>query len=268
MCPLRLCQRHGHKGRPDGTIGRRRPQGNLAVREFFKKKRCLGRAWANLGGMRIWSAIALVFGAGFVIMVLEIIGARYLAKDFGGAFYVWISQIGVILVALAAGYYVGGALADRFHRASFLAVLLAPAGLFTGLIPNFAGHVIDAIVLRHPLDRPIPLVWQKLDPAMGSALIFLLPCFVLATLSPYMTRLAARQLSQVGRITGLISAASTVGSIAGVFLSGYVLIDAFSLSNIFRGAGGLTLVLGFMCCFMDRWLNPAQPADERKAEAR
>lgn len=219
--------------------------------------------------MRNWTAIALVFGAGFIIMVLEIIGARYLAKDFGGAFYVWISQIGVILIALAAGYFVGGALADRFKRAAFLAVLLLPAGLFTCLIPSFAGYLIDAIVLRHPLDQPIPLVWQKLDPAMGSALIFLLPCFVLATLSPYMTRLAAQRLSQVGQISGLISAASTVGGIAGVFISGYILIDAFSLSSIFRAAGGLTIILGILCCFVDRWLNMSNPmqAGTEKADA-
>jgi hypothetical protein len=205
--------------------------------------------------MRNWAAITLVFWGGFVIMVLEIVGARYLAKDFGGAFYVWISQIGVILVALAAGYYIGGALADRFQRAAFLAFLLVPAGLFTYMIPHFAGGLIDAIVLRHPLDQPIPLVWQKLDPALGSGLIFMLPCFVLATLSPYMTRLAARRLSEVGQVSGLIAASSTMGSIAGVFLSGYVLIDTFSLTSIFRAAGGLTLALGLMCCFMDRWLK-------------
>ena len=53
------------------------------------------------------SAALLVFVGGFVIMVLEIIGARYLAKDFGGSFYVWVSQIGVILTALALGYFAG-----------------------------------------------------------------------------------------------------------------------------------------------------------------
>jgi len=50
------------------------------------------------------AAAAYVFLGGFAVMVLEIIGARYLAKDFGGSFYVWISQIGVILVALALGW--------------------------------------------------------------------------------------------------------------------------------------------------------------------
>ncbi len=209
--------------------------------------------------MRNLCAMLLVFLGGFAVMVLEIIGARYLSKDFGGSFYVWISQIGVILIALSLGYYVGGALADRFQRAVFLTFLLLPSGLITYLIPDFAGRLIDAIIMRHPLDKAIPQIWQKLDPAMGSALIFLLPCFVLATLSPYMIRLAACKISHVGRISGLIYAASTAGSIAGVFVSGYILIDQMSLANIFRAMGGLTMGLGLMCWWMDRWFTLEKP---------
>ncbi len=213
--------------------------------------------------MRTLPATVLVFLGGFAIMVLEIIGARFLAKDFGTSFYVWVSQIGVILTALALGYSVGGALADRFQRAIALTWFLLPAGVFTILIPEYAAPLINAIVLRHPADRDIPLVWQKLDPAIGSAAIFLLPCFVLATLSPYMIRLATRKLAHVGRISGLIYAASTAGSIAGVFVSGYVLVDHMNLSDIFRATGGLTILLGFMCQFMDRWWDDGktQPAE-------
>ncbi len=213
--------------------------------------------------MRTLPATVLVFLGGFAIMVLEIIGARFLAKDFGTSFYVWVSQIGVILTALALGYSVGGALADRFQRAVALTWFLLPAGIFTILIPEFAAPLINAIVLRHPADRDIPLVWQKLDPAIGSAAIFLLPCFVLATISPYMIRLATRKLAHVGRISGLIYAASTAGSIAGVFVSGYVLVDHMNLSDIFRATGGLTILLGFMCQFMDRWWDDGktQPAE-------
>ena len=70
--------------------------------------------------MRNAAAVVLVFLGGFIIMVLEIIGARFLAKDFGSSFHVWVSQIGVVLIALALGYYLGGALADRWQRLSFL----------------------------------------------------------------------------------------------------------------------------------------------------
>lgn len=214
------------------------------------------------------SAIILVFLGGFAIMVLEIIGARFLAKDFGSSFYVWVSQIGVILTALALGYFVGGMLADRYRRASFLAWLLFLAGVITFLIPEFAAPLINAIVLRHPVERSIPLLWQKLDPVMGSALIFLLPCSMLATLAPYMIRLAADRLAHVGKISGFIYAASTVGSIAGVFVSGYVLIDQMNLSNIFRATGGLTVLLGGMCLFMDRWLAESSAAPDTRHGSR
>lgn len=195
-------------------------------------------------------------------MVLEIVGARYLAKDFGGSFYVWTSQIGVILIALALGYYAGGALADRWQRAGPLAWLLAPAGLLTLLVPDFTPRVIDAIVLRHPEGHDIPALWQKLDPVLGSAGLFLGPCFVLAMLPPYMIRLASRRLGHVGRMSGLIYAASTVGGIAGVFVSGYVLIDQMAISNIFRAMGALTLALGGICLWLDRWLLPERPGTQ------
>lgn len=203
--------------------------------------------------MRILIAVLLVFLGGFAVMVLEMIGARYLAKDFGGSFYVWTSQIGVILIALSLGYVVGGTLADRYNRATPLFWWLALAGLITFFIPSFADPLISWIVMRHPAEQSIPLVWQKLDPAIGSALIFLFPCFVLATLSPYMIRILSQHVSRVGRISGLVYAASTVGSIAGVFISGYYLIDHFGLSAIFRGTGLLIFALALLCPLLDNF---------------
>ena len=195
-------------------------------------------------------------------MVLEIVGARYLAKDFGGSFYVWVSQIGVILSALALGYSIGGILADRWQRASRLAFLLFPAGLLTGFIPSFSPRLIDWIILRHPAGEPIPAVWQKLDPALGSALVFLVPCLILSILPPYFIRLSARRLTQIGRTSGLIYSSSTVGSIAGVFVSGYVLIDRMSLSQIFGMTGIVVGFLGVACLFMDKWFADARNVDE------
>jgi predicted MFS family arabinose efflux permease len=203
------------------------------------------------------AAALFVFLGGFAVMVLEIIGARYLAKDFGGSFYIWISQIGVILVALALGYALGGALADRFRRASFLALPLTVAGLATWFIPRFTPPLIEIIVMRHPLGQGIPPLWQKLDPVLGSTLVFFLPCLVLATLPPFMIRLASRRLEHVGAVSGLIYAASTVGSIAGVFISGYVLIDYVSVPDIFRATGALTLLLAGVSLLLDRWLARA-----------
>src|SRR5436190_7039786 len=121
--------------------------------------------------MRNAAAAALVFVGGFIIMVLEIIGARFLAKDFGSSFHVWVSQIGVVLMALATGYYLGGALADRWQRLGALAVVLMPSGLLLFLTPDWAGRLINKIISRHT-EASIPMFWQKADPVLGSALIF------------------------------------------------------------------------------------------------
>ena len=215
--------------------------------------------------MQTTMATILVFLSGFAIMVLEIIGARFLAKDFGSAFYVWVSQIGVVLIALALGYWAGGALADRFRRTTLLAGLVVSAGLVTVLIPDFSGPLIDALIQRHPNNQPIPQLWQKLDPAFGSALVFLLPCAVLAMLPPYMIRLATRHVAHVGRVSGLIIAASTVGSIAGVFVAGYVLIDHLRMSVIFRGTGGLIVVLGILLWAAGRNVVETPDLIERQA---
>ena len=200
-------------------------------------------------------------------MVLEVIGARFLAKDFGSSFHVWVSQIGVVLVALALGYYLGGALADRWGRLAFLVVLLVPAGVLVWLIPTVAAWLIDWIINRHPMDQEIPILWQKLDPVLGSALIFLVPCIVLATLSPYMIRLATQTLAQVGRSSGFIIAASTLGSIAGVFVSGFVLIDHMKVSNIFRTMGAMTVGLGLLCLALDKWFVPGVPSAQTHPES-
>jgi MFS family permease len=210
--------------------------------------------------MKSATAAVLVFLGGFIIMVLEIVGARFLAKDFGSSFHVWVSQIGVVLIALAAGYYLGGALADRWQRPGLLVLLLAPAGVLLLVIPETAGWLLEAIISRHPPDQPVPPLWQKLDPVFGSALVFLMPCVVLAMLSPYMIRLATRDLAQLGRSSGMIIAISTLGSIAGVFVSGFILIDHLRLSAIFRLMGALTLGLGCLCLFLDRSRPCAAPA--------
>lgn len=198
------------------------------------------------------AAAFIVFTGGFIVMIIEIVGARYLAGEFGGSFYVWVSQIGVVMIALAAGYYLGGALADRWQRLRRLAWLLVPAGFLVIGLPTYAPPILEMIVLRHPAEAPIPVLWQKLDPAMGSAVVFLLPCLVLAMLTPYLIRLSAHGLSHLGRLSGRIIAWSTLGSIAGVFVAGYALIDLLRLSTIFRAAGVATVVLGLLCLPLDR----------------
>jgi len=206
--------------------------------------------------MKSFAAAAIVFTGGFIIMVLEIVGTRFLAKYFGTSYYVWVNQIGLVMVALAVGYYFGGILGDRWRRLGWLAILLVPAGVFTFYIPNYADQLINLV--STPVDQPLTPLRQTLDPVMGSAMIFLLPCVLLAMLSPYVTQICARNLAHVGRASGLIFAASTVGSIAGVFISGYFLLQTTTLTVIFHVTGCVILVLAAACVALNSWLRPPE----------
>jgi len=157
-------------------------------------------------------------------------------------------------------------MADRWPRPRVLSVLLVPAGLILLFIPDYAGWLIGKIISRHPIDHPIPLIWQKLDPVLGSAAVFLVPCISLAALPPFMIRLITQSLSQVGRSSGSIIAASTLGSIVGVFVSGFILFE-MRVSNTFRAMGGLTLLLGLVCPWVESLLKAPRPQGSRVKNA-
>ena len=55
-----------------------------------------------------------VFLSGAVLLGLEIVASRVLAPYFGSSLFVWGALIGVVLAGLSIGYWLGGALADRF----------------------------------------------------------------------------------------------------------------------------------------------------------
>src|SRR5258705_13350960 len=81
--------------------------------------------------------LAAVVGA--ASLGAEIAAARLLAPWFGASTVVWANTIATVLVALSAGYWVGGRLADRDPTLAGLSrVVLSAAGLLA-LVPFVAG---------------------------------------------------------------------------------------------------------------------------------
>src|SRR3954466_8067228 len=77
----------------------------------------------------------VVFVVGVSILGAEIAAARLLAPYFGASTIVWANTIGIVLVALSAGYWYGGRLADRNPTPAGLYRIVLLSGLLLAAVP-------------------------------------------------------------------------------------------------------------------------------------
>ena len=85
---------------------------------------------------------AAVFAAGMTTMALEMSASRLLGTVYGTSNLVWANIIGLILVYLTAGYFLGGRWADRSPTFETFYRLLLWAAFTAGLVPLIAAPVL------------------------------------------------------------------------------------------------------------------------------
>ena len=182
-----------------------------------------------------WASYLIVFVASGCTLVLELVAGRVLAPYVGVSIHTWTSVIGVVLLGISLGNYLGGALADRAASGRLLGLLLLTGGLASLAVPALASGLGALVPRSQPLLLRIVLL---------SALLFLLPSLLLGMVPPVAVRAALGSLGRVGRVVGRIYAASTAGSLVGAFLTGFVLIAHFGTRAIVVTAGLTLVVLG------------------------
>jgi len=157
-----------------------------------------------------------VFVCGALVMIYEIIGSRLLSPYIGASTYVWTSLIGVILAALSLGYWLGGRIADRRPEIKVLSLVLFLAG---GLVS--VTILLKDLILSFIAQMPFGLEIKSVAAAL---LLFAPASVLLGFVAPYAVKLKITTIDEAGKTVGRLYALSTVGSILGTFLAGFVLI--------------------------------------------
>ena len=183
-----------------------------------------------------------VFTSGLITLAAELTASRLLGNVFGSSNLVWASIIGLILIYLTAGYFLGGRLADRRPEYKTLFTVMLWGGFTVGIVP----------IVSRPILRLAATAFDQLQ--MGDLLgsfavvmvLFIIPITLLGMVSPIAIRLAITTPEEAGMISGRIYALSTLGSFIGTFLPVLVLIPVLGTTNTFIAISLVLLVVAII----------------------
>lgn len=191
--------------------------------------------------MRRYSVTAFVTGA--AVMIGEIAAARAIAPHFGTSIIVWTNVIGIILVALSVGYWIGGRLSERRPDERVLGAIIALAG-FLFIIPAFATRWIAGTLIADLFRIGSGFLVVLIGSFFAVILLFALPIALLGMVSPFLVKLASRGRADIGAVAGRLYAISTIGSLVGTFLPTLVLLPTFGTRRTMLLAAAVLIVLG------------------------
>lgn len=188
----------------------------------------------------------VVFTSGMTALAIELSASRLLGTVFGTSNIIWANIIGLILLYLTAGYFLGGRLADRNpYPEPFYRVILWGA-FTTGLIP-----VLARPMLKFAGWAVLNVNSAVLVGSFGVVLIlFSVPVTLLGMISPFAIRLAIEDAESAGQVSGRMYAVSTIGSILGTFLPVLVLIPLIGTSFTFIAFAALLTIIALVGLWM------------------
>ncbi len=161
-----------------------------------------------------------VFVAGLGIMAIEMSAFRILAPSFGTTQLLITNVIGTIMIALSAGYWIGGRLGDRYPNPRGVYWLVTGAAVLTATIPLISKPILvlaDSAVASQNFGSFLA--------SLGAmVLLFVIPLGMLGMVSPYAIRISAASKETIGTSAGKIYSLATIGSIAGTYLPTLIFI--------------------------------------------
>lgn len=186
--------------------------------------------------------LAVVFICGASVMTVEMSASRLLAPYFGTSLFIWAILIGLVMVYLTLGYWLGGRLADRRPRAAVLYGITSVAGVAVALIPVLSGPILKwSLVGFAEVSTGI-----FLGSLIGVILLFSVPLLLLGFVSPFAIRLRTDGVASTGGTAGSVSALSTLGSILGTFVPVFLLIPSIGTAATLYTAAGAILVFSIV----------------------
>lgn len=196
----------------------------------------------------------LIFLTGATVLALEVLASRIMTPYFGVSLYIWAGILSITLVFLALGYYIGGYVSSRLKRSQIeLLFLAAPVAGSLGMAVSISVY---------PIVFPLLAEFSLTIGSFTAATVLLsIPLVCMSAMNPLLVAWQTAQDTVRGDGgAGRVFFVSTMGSVAGVIVTAFVLIP-----NLTNYSATLLLAFGLsMLILLSTLLLDFQPASLKR----
>ena len=176
--------------------------------------------------MTLFAFYTVVVTLGVLSMGFQLLASRLLNPHFGSSIIVWAWLISTFLAAFSIGSMLGGWISN-------LPAAARRRGQLAGAIVAVLALAATALFARSLLGQ-IEETFTDLSTALLVSCfgIFFLPVTALSTFGPQCVQFLAGRGTPPGKASGIVYGVSTLGNIAGVMLTAFVLIPHARVSTL------------------------------------
>ncbi len=219
------------------------------ARETSKAQRRLAPESSSPAVRRIVLASFAV--SGFAAMVYQIMWNRVLVLSLGSSTHAFTCILAAFILGLALGSLVLARWVDRWQHPVFVfGVLEILLGLTAAAIVPLHGQVpriADALVVNEATNYSRLLAWQF----VVVVAVTVVPTFLMGAIFPVVTRALVAPGTEAATAAGRAYGVNTLGTVAGAFLGGFVLIrsdvlgvqNSIVVASLLNGAAGVLLMV-------------------------
>jgi len=219
------------------------------------------------------AVLPLFLLSGAAGLVYEVTWTRAFGVVFGNTIFAVSTVLTAFMLGMAAGSRLFGSIADRSLRSLRLFALLE-VGI--GLYAFAFASILTTVDLFyswfyqsfHPSFYPLSLVRF-----VTSIIILLIPTALMGGTLPVLSKLWANSQKEpgtseagIGKSTGFLYSINTFGAVAGSFLSGYVLIRMWGVSNTVYLAASANILIGVFSFILSIFTD--KPLEEKHRHKR
>lgn len=200
------------------------------------------------------TAALLLFLSGLAALVYQTLWVKQLALIVGVDVYAVTTAVSAFFGGLAIGGALFGRRADRSVRPlRMFAALEAGSGVLGLSATILLAYAATSFVSIEATARP--LAWALLFVAIG------LPAVLMGGTLPAIVRAVVPAEGTVGRASGSLYSANTLGAIAGAIAATFLLVPAFGVIGSAVAAAVVNVVAAAVAMVADRPASPRAPAE-------